>query len=169
MSVSLTRKVCIYLPLTVCVCLSVCLVSHCLSISVCLSICLSLFLSNLLILSVQDYFPKYKRVSYLKLYLLETCSWFYASCRTILYLVFCLCLCLMVPRVSVLAEISLEALEQECHWVQAELERVGIPVCLSHNDVWAANILYNTHTGTDEYDSVHVGLHNGARVIYDGV
>ena len=37
--------------------------------------------------------------------------------------------------------------ESELNWIYSEMEKFQMPVCLCHNDLWHANILYDEKNG----------------------
>ena len=43
--------------------------------------------------------------------------------------------------------VSWDEIEKEAESLYAETEKLQIPVCLSHNDIWQTNILYDKETG----------------------
>ena len=42
---------------------------------------------------------------------------------------------------------SWDTLEKDAEYLLSEAEKLNMPICLSHNDLWHTNILYDEDTG----------------------
>ena len=42
---------------------------------------------------------------------------------------------------------SWDTLEKDAEYLFSEAEKLNMPICLSHNDLWHTNILYDEDTG----------------------
>ena len=49
-----------------------------------------------------------------------------------------------------------EELGKEIEHLYSEAERLNMPICLSHNDLWHTNILYDEETGQTFYTSLAI-------------
>ena len=49
-----------------------------------------------------------------------------------------------------------EELEKEIEHLYSEVEKLNMPICLSHNDLWHTNILYDEETGQTFYTSLAI-------------
>lgn len=43
--------------------------------------------------------------------------------------------------------VTWDDMESELNWIYSETEKFQMPVCLCHNDLWHANILYDEKNG----------------------
>ena len=49
-----------------------------------------------------------------------------------------------------------EELGKEIEHLYSEAEKLNMPICLSHNDLWHTNILYDQETGQTFYTSLAI-------------
>ena len=49
-----------------------------------------------------------------------------------------------------------EELGKEIEHLYSEAEKLNMPICLSHNDLWHTNILYDEETGQTFYTSLAI-------------